>query len=230
MKHRQKATYFLAGILAALLITTLVSPAMAALTDKTIQVRGGVGIYIDGQKLNPTDVNGNPVDTFIYNGTTYVPIRAVSTAFGKSIRYDSPTQSVYIGKEPGSTSYLLTVCPPYQTYCYAADPTYTIMGKKYANGFTLGMGGTSGNALFNLNGDYETLSFDIGHIDGRSGVSGAYDIYLDGELALSVDLDGEMRLEHYELPLDGALQMKVEARGGWLSIEYNYAMCNIQVT
>lgn len=223
MKHRQKATYFLAGILAALLITTLVSPAMAALTDKTIQVRGGVGIYIDGEKLNPTDVNGNPVDTFIYNGTTYVPIRAVSTAFGKSIRYDSPTQSVYIGEEPGTKSYLLTVCPPYESSA-GFPATVTMAGKKYANCMTTY---TDGYALFNLDGKYDMLSFVLGHIDGRGtgGKGYQYNIYLDGALAFSVDLDAEALPQSYEVPLNGALQMKID--GGFAR---DFALADMQVS
>ena len=43
-----------------------------------------------------TDANGKPVEVFIYNGTTYVPIRAVSNTFGADIGYDRNTQTISI--------------------------------------------------------------------------------------------------------------------------------------
>jgi len=48
--------------------------------------------------MHPVDANGNPVEVFIYNGTTYLPARAVSTAVGKPISWDGKTQTIDIGK------------------------------------------------------------------------------------------------------------------------------------
>lgn len=61
-----------------------------------------IKIYIDGTKLNPKDALGNDVEPFIYNGTTYLPVRAVSNAFGKDVSWDENTSSIYITskKEP----------------------------------------------------------------------------------------------------------------------------------
>lgn len=55
-------------------------PVASALTQKNITVGRGVTIYVDDQKINPGDSNGNPVEPMLYNGTTYLPIRAVSAA------------------------------------------------------------------------------------------------------------------------------------------------------
>ena len=43
-----------------------------------------------------TDVNGNPVSGFVYDGTTYVPARAISEANGKDVTWDQQTGTVYI--------------------------------------------------------------------------------------------------------------------------------------
>ena len=83
MKRRQKAAWFLSGVAATVLAVSLTSPALAALAAKTIQVYTGVDVYVDDMKLEPTDANGNPVEVFVYNGTTYLPVRAVSEAVGK---------------------------------------------------------------------------------------------------------------------------------------------------
>lgn len=216
---------FLASMLTMALVMVLATPAWAALTSKTITVLTGSDIYVDGIKLEPTDANGNPVETFIYNGTTYVPLRAVSESLGKSVKWDGANKRAYIGEVPGEKQYLLSVCPPYQKSGYIARATMAMMGQKYANGFTLGC--RSSYALFNLNGQYDTISFDVGHIDEMYTSDATLNIYLDGELAFSLDLNYEMLVEHYEVSLHGALQMKVEMIGSdW---DHNYGLANVTV-
>lgn len=220
MKRAHSIRHFLAGVLTTVLALALVVPAGAALTDKTIEVLTGVDIYVDGVEMKPTDANGKPVETFVYNGTTYVPLRAVSQSLGKNVKWDGANQRVYIGEVPGEKQYLLSVCPPYQTENYKAPATLTMAGQKYANGFSCG-----DYALFNLNGQYDTLSFDIGHIDGKDMDESTINIYLDNELVFSLDLDGEMMVEHYVIPLHSALQMKIEFGNNGRS----YAMANIEI-
>ena len=58
-----------------------------------------IKIYIDGGEVVPKDVNGNVVEPFTMNGTTYLPVRAISNAFEKDVEWDGATQSVYIGKK-----------------------------------------------------------------------------------------------------------------------------------
>ena len=65
-------------------------------TQKSITVNDGVSVYMNGEELNMTDVNGNPVSGFVYDGTTYVPARAISEANGKDVAWDQQTGTVYI--------------------------------------------------------------------------------------------------------------------------------------
>ena len=104
MKHQstRSISSFLMGVLATLLIINLATPALAA-AGKMIEVFGGIKIYIDDVELHPTDAAGNPVDVFVYNGTTYLPVRAVSEALGKPVQWDGKTQSVYIGRHSSDT-------------------------------------------------------------------------------------------------------------------------------
>ena len=80
---------FVIGFLVALLVMSAV-PAFA-LAGKEVTIYPGVNIYIDDVLLEPKDVNGNPVEAFIYNGTTYLPVRAIGNAFGKNIAWDGAT-------------------------------------------------------------------------------------------------------------------------------------------
>ena len=98
MKRMQKAKYFLSGILCTLMLLALPEPALGALVGKTIQVYTGVNVNVDDVKIEPQDEHGNPVEVFSYNGTTYLPVRALSKAFGKPIQWDGKTLSVYVGK------------------------------------------------------------------------------------------------------------------------------------
>lgn len=92
MKKRSKVVFA-----AVILVVALSVSAFAATAGRNILIYPGISIYIDDAKLNPTDVNGNPVEVFSYNGTTYLPVRAISEAFGKQVQWDGKTQSVYIG-------------------------------------------------------------------------------------------------------------------------------------
>lgn len=58
-----------------------------------------IKIYIDGAEIVPKDANGNTVEPFTMNGTTYLPVRAISNAFGQDVEWDGATQSIYIGKK-----------------------------------------------------------------------------------------------------------------------------------
>ena len=63
---------------------------------KKITVTSGVNVEFNNEAIDMTDANGKAVEAFIYNGTTYVPIRAVSNAFGADIGYDRNTQTISI--------------------------------------------------------------------------------------------------------------------------------------
>ena len=58
----------------------------------------GVKIYIDNQLLTPKDANGKDVDIYIINGTTYLPVRAISESLGVKVAWDDADNSVYLGK------------------------------------------------------------------------------------------------------------------------------------
>ena len=63
---------------------------------KTITVTAGASVEFNNDAVPMTDANGKPVEVFIYNGTTYVPIRAVSNLFGADISYDRSTQTISV--------------------------------------------------------------------------------------------------------------------------------------
>ena len=98
----------LQGLIAGVLIgATITGGVVFAANTTTLYdvIANGIKIVIDGQKLNPTDANGNKVEPIIYNGTTYLPVRAVANALGKAVYWDGPNYTVYLGNMDGGLEY-----------------------------------------------------------------------------------------------------------------------------
>lgn len=90
---------FTMGIIMCLLVVLLFSTSsIAAVSTSWISVTNGISIYVDDVKLNAVDGNGNAVEAFASNGTTYLPVKAISEAVGKAVSWDGKSRSVYIGK------------------------------------------------------------------------------------------------------------------------------------
>ena len=164
-----------------------------------------------GFEDNKITVNGSQKDIYAHainkNGTTYLPVRAIGNAIGKQVSWDGGTQTVYIGENLGQNTYLMDVCPPYESKGFY-DESFEMGGEMYAHGFKL-YGSSSDYALFNLNGRYATLEFDMGHVDGYGMKKGTYEFYLDGQLVKTISMDAEDRVQHVTIPLNYALQMKI---------------------
>ena len=97
----KKSTRILAVSLA--LCLGLGTAALAAGGTRTIEVLTGMKVLVNGEEFTPTDVNGSAVDVFAYNGTTYVPIRAMSEAFGLEVGYDAAQQAAVVNGTAGSS-------------------------------------------------------------------------------------------------------------------------------
>ncbi len=98
----------LQGLVAGVLIgATIMGGVVFAANTTTLYdvIANGIKIVIDGQQLNPTDANGNKVEPIIYNGTTYLPVRAVANAIGKAVYWDGPNYTVYLGDMDGELEY-----------------------------------------------------------------------------------------------------------------------------
>ena len=94
---------FIAGFITCALLSTLIINVFAAPIEKAITATyNNIQIYVDGNKIEPKDASGNSVEPFMYNGTTYLPVRAVGQAFGKAVEWDGKNNAIYIGKNPNS--------------------------------------------------------------------------------------------------------------------------------
>ncbi len=66
--------------------------------EKTIKVLyNNIKIVINGKEYKAQDEKGNVLESFVYNGTVYVPAKAIAKAIGKDIVWDTKTSTVKIG-------------------------------------------------------------------------------------------------------------------------------------
>lgn len=92
-KERMKG--FVAGLLVAVLALGLIGTAAATIGKRTVEVDyTDIKIELNGEKVTPVDANGNAVEPFAINGTTYLPVRAVSNALGLDVGWDGATSTV----------------------------------------------------------------------------------------------------------------------------------------
>ena len=104
----------------------------------------------------------------------------------------------------------IEICQPYESEGYSAPTSFQMNGKSYANGFVLSGTDYNGNyALFNLEGKYSYMEFDLGHIDGDNMYDGAYNIYLDGKYSETIQISAESMVTHFEINLNNANQLKI---------------------
>ena len=214
----------LQGLVAGILIGAMLTGGMTFAKNETEIIEAlynNINIYVDGVKIEPKDAAGNAVEPFIYNGTTYLPVRAVGEAMGKTVTWDGATQSVYLGDKPGEVLNLLDVCTPYagEWFKVKNGEAITIAGKKYYNSLTLGNigNGVTGFALFNVDSKYDKLSFEIGAIDERSstGTIKTLNLYTDNKLINSYEISASSLPQKIIVDLKYACQLKIELVGGY---------------
>lgn len=88
---------FFSGMLTMLLIVCLTGTAIATTgkVTKELEYRN-ISVSLDGQKLNLTDAKGNPVEPFMFDGTNYLPVRALAEALGLDVAWDGATSTVVL--------------------------------------------------------------------------------------------------------------------------------------
>ena len=87
--------------LSFILIVALGLSVLATNGSKTAELfYRDIKISLNGKEITPKDANGNPVEPFIIDGTTYLPVRGVAGALGLDVDWDGNTSTVIL-KEKG---------------------------------------------------------------------------------------------------------------------------------
>jgi len=91
------------------LVMVLGSVAAAVGSSKNVTIYPGIGITVNGEKVTPVDANGKEVETFIYNDSTYLPVRYLSELLGWEVDWDGENRTVQLATDqpvniPGSVA------------------------------------------------------------------------------------------------------------------------------
>lgn len=85
---------FLSGIVVSATVFSLGITAFAAYQKQATLNYSGINITLNGSAVTPTDANGNAVEPFAIDGTTYLPVRGIASAMGLDVAWDQDTQTV----------------------------------------------------------------------------------------------------------------------------------------
>lgn len=97
-KERMKG--FACGVMVAVLVLGLAGTAVASVSQKSVTAHyRDIKITLNGATITPTDAHGNPVEPFLINGTTYLPVRGVASALGMDVSWDGETSTVILSDE-----------------------------------------------------------------------------------------------------------------------------------
>lgn len=103
---KKKLTFLLAGVIA------LSGFAVGAVSKNIVEkieaeLRGDFTVYVDGKKQTFRDVAGNIVDPILYEGTTYLPVRAIGELMGKTVYWYQDEKKIEL-VEPAADEPLVT--------------------------------------------------------------------------------------------------------------------------
>lgn len=230
MEQKSKRNWLGCMVAGAMACVLLCGTAIAASNIRTAQIQANymdIKLVVDGIEVVPKDANGNIVEPFASEGTTYLPVRALANALGKDVAWDGETKTVYIGAKPGEAESWMRKLPPYQvgSQCQAYDGSdlesyFTVAGVKHSEGvylssFAAGYGRVEAYALWNTNLQYNSMSFKVGHIDGKSDNSTKLEVYLDGEFSTEYDLAWDGPIQTITVPLNYAGNVKLKLADGY---------------
>lgn len=163
---------FTSGFILASILFSSAAAFGESIEKQILVVYNNIKIVVDGQTVTPKDANGNIIEPFVYNGTTYLPVRAISQALGKEVYYDANTNTIYLGKVSNQTSYLTDLIPYdindfinsiFHTKSYSIDGNMTITKKQYTKGLQLQVAGYQTQKVnYNLDGKYKVITGLVG--------------------------------------------------------------------
>ncbi|SFS76466.1 stalk domain-containing protein [Paenibacillus sp. BC26] len=204
----------------------------AASNSMKIEAFFGVKLIQNGIDKTPTE--NKP---FIYNGSTYVPLRTASDLLGVPVSWDSKNSSVIIGQKVsgsplGTPDNVSTVDPGYlgiSSPSIKSNQSMTVNSKQYGNsGFTLisiqstGMPKAAVLMKYTLNNQYKKLNLALGIDDNSRDESD--DVLRnitfkdqDGITLKQVSLGIGTVKENIEIDLKGVLVMTIEVDGNNMS-------------
>ncbi|MBP1934761.1 stalk domain-containing protein [Ammoniphilus resinae] len=189
-----------------------------------------LSFYIDGEKKELSQGQQG----FIYNGTTYVPLRFIGESLGKEVEfYKGKTNTIYIGKKSGGSEYQLEKVNPTSKNLINSSQIGSSFesnqGGKFNSGYIIGQNLTDSFGWikneYTLNNEYERFEAIVVPHKNWSGKNkndnvGNLKIYADGKLVFStgnISSDLKEPIE-VKVSLTGVSKLKIDCVGADLGL------------
>ena len=98
MYMNKRKTFFVFVLVMVFILGTAINVSATSAGKNITVFFNNIKLMVDGEVVTPKDANGNVVEPFIYNGTTYLPVRALAEALGQDVNWDAETSTVVVGE------------------------------------------------------------------------------------------------------------------------------------
>ena len=100
--NKERIKGIVIGFILCAVLTTSTAVLANQVTRSITVTSGHINLVVNGEPVIPRDGQGNIVEPFVYDGTTFLPVRALANALGQEVDWDGDTYTVYIGQAPSA--------------------------------------------------------------------------------------------------------------------------------
>lgn len=159
----------------ALVLVMVMCMAVGAFAATNLQeikayLNHDLAIRYDGELQTMYDANGNRVLPISYNGTTYLPIRAVGNMMGIDVGYDAENYQVLLGKTGKAIDFIENFTPyakcdhgmfGYYWHYKEADNKYITIGSETYTKMIRFDDRDNCRGYYDIGAKYDTLTFSV---------------------------------------------------------------------
>ncbi|MCD7778790.1 MAG: copper amine oxidase N-terminal domain-containing protein [Clostridiales bacterium] len=162
---------FICGVLAAALCSSILVYGESGYEN--IQVAyNNIKVYKDNVLCQLVDADGNTIEPFIYNGTTYLPLRGAAAAADMDVTWDGDTKSVYLWDETEPTVSAASADTQYSGTGYTITLSDDWVQQSGESGYDLSFANYTypgSITVYVTNDGYDNMGFYLNHIGGADG-------------------------------------------------------------
>lgn len=197
---------------------TLGAAATGNLETISAYLNKTVTITMEGKEQILKDASGNRVYPITYNGSTYLPVRAISDLLGVPVDWDGSTRTVMLGKQEGKKG--VELLTNFKTFSAVNAGQKHLEPKNmiqisgidvldYAWIKVEDWGGQTGSISFNTGGKYQYVTFKY-----YSGADTVLKVMGDDDYVLwETNVKGGELYKEATVPLEGFSQLKFYGEG-----------------
>ncbi|MCD7855414.1 MAG: NPCBM/NEW2 domain-containing protein [Clostridiales bacterium] len=213
------ARQFLFFLLGAFLVLSVQSVLAKQATVTGELTYKNIKVYADGEVVDTTEA-----EPFIYDGTTYLPVRAVANAFGKEVTWNGETNTVYLGAVPSVYVETDTLLEDMYSYNSTFQQVSHVnngadnINQKHTSGCIFKCGGVNndGSVEYSLNGKFATFSGIIAlpYVERNNNSEKVVTIYADGKAVYtSSKMKSGSAPEAFDIDVSETAVIKVKVEG-----------------